>query len=107
MSLSGRFAAQERPDPLLRRILSRSGAGSEQSTPRRAPRRQMEPEEEQGDDREDQPARLDAEDSAGQPRRAVLAAGEEAPGDRLAALVPRVRCAEDVERDVVEEGVER
>src|ERR1044071_9113575 len=62
--------------------------------------------EEERDDREDQPARLDAELSAGEPRRAVVAAGEEARRDRLAAVVAAVRRAEDVEGDVVEQRVE-
>src|SRR5205085_11878255 len=62
--------------------------------------------EEDGDNRENQPARLDAERPAGEPRRAVVAAGEEARRDWLAAVVAAVRRAEDVERDVVEERVE-
>src|SRR5437764_829995 len=65
-----------------------------------------ESDEEDGDDREDQPAGFDAGHAAGKPLRAVEARLEQARGERLAAVVAGVRRAGKDERRVVEQRVE-
>jgi hypothetical protein len=63
-------------------------------------------EKQKGDDRKDEPTRLYAEWTAGEPGRPMERAGEKSRVDRRPAAIAAVRRAEDVKRGVIEESME-